>query len=422
MNKLTNFHLKSILNKKVYDEFNEVIGYLIDIYVSTDEGYPRAIGYKIKNEREVVNCEFKSIDFYGTVDKIEIKIKSAREIIPRSYTYLLYKNLLNRKIVDLNGKKVVHVDDLSLAIIAGEIRVLAVESGIDSKVRGKKVRKLYSWIYKLFSENKKDNIVLWDSVESLEIGEGGLKVAYAYDKLKNLHPADLADILEDLDSDYRNRILENLDIDFASDILEEIEPEIQVDILKNIDDVKAQEILEIMPNDEIADILEEVDEETAEEILMGFEKEDQEEVRSLMRYEDDVIGSIMNKDFIAFNMDLKVSEVIEILKGSNPEEEVCYFIFIIDEYGRLLGEVSLRELILTSKECNIKEIMNKDIRIAKDTDSIDVAIELVIKYSMNTLPIVDESERLCGIVIVNDIVEEVLSSSWRKKLKRTAQA
>jgi len=225
-----------------------------------------------------------------------------------------------------------------------------------------------------------------------------------------------------LDSDYRNRILENLDIDLASDILEEIEPEIQVDILKNIDDVKAQEILEIMPNDEIADILEEVDKETAEEILMGFEKEDQEEVRSLMRYEDDVIGSIMNKDFIAFNMDLKVSEVIEILKGSNPEEEVCYFIFIIDEYGRLLGEVSLRELILSSKECNIKDIMNKDIKIAKDTDSIDVAIELVIKYSMNTLPIVDEAERLCGIVIVNDIVEEVLSSSWKKKLKRSAQA
>lgn len=417
MNKLTNFHLKSILNRKVYDEFDDFIGHLIDIYVSTDEGYPRAIGYKLKNEREIMNCEFKDIQFYGTVDKVDVRIKGVREIIPRSYTYLLSKNLLNKKIVDMNGKNVVEVDDLRMAIIAGEIRVLAVESGISAKSRGNLFKRLYYSLVRLFNK-KEDTIVLWDSVESLEVGEGALKVFDDYEKLKKLHPADLADILEELDSDYRRRILESIDTDLASDILEEIEPEVQADILKNIDDVKAQELFELMPSDEIANILEEVDEETAEEILSGFEKEDQDEVRSLMRYEEHEIGSIMNKDFISFNMDVTVGEVIEILRGTNPEEEVCYFIFIVDEENKLLGEISLRELIMADSSKSIKETMNKNIKVARDTDHVDIAIEKIVKYSMNTLPIIDHADVLCGIVIVNDIVDEILSTTWKKKLKK----
>ena len=130
MEKLTVFLYRNILNKKIYDEFNEVLGILKDIYVTTDDGYPKFIGYKVKTESGICNYEFRNIEFLSRDNgKIIIKIKGSKEILARSYSYLLSENLLNKKIVDINGKKVIRVDDLRIVELAGEYRIVAVESG-----------------------------------------------------------------------------------------------------------------------------------------------------------------------------------------------------------------------------------------------------------------------------------------------------
>lgn len=418
MKRLTSFFINKIINKKIYDEFDDFIGVLYDIYVTTENGYPKAIGYKIKKGREIVHCTFRTIEFYDDNDKMVIRVKGFREIIPRSYSYLLSKHLLNKKIVDINGKKVVQVDDLRLAIIAGELRVLAVDSGIIAGARRYGMDKFVGMLFNLFRKNPKDNIVLWDSVQSLEMNEDGLKIQLSYDKLTKLHPADLADILEDLDSEYRKKILESIDNSLASDILQEIDPEVQVEILKSISDSKASEILINMPNDEIADILEEIDEAEAEKILLNFEKEDEKEVRTLMEYEDDEVGSIMNKDFITFNLNITVEDTIEIIRETKPDDEVSYYIYIVDEYEKLQGVISLRDLVLADPKSKIKDIMEKDLNTVKDSENIEEAVESIIKYNLNALPVVDEENKLCGIVIINDIIEEIIASSWKKRVKK----
>ncbi|WP_097026542.1 magnesium transporter [Clostridium peptidivorans] len=419
MKRVESFFLSKILYRKVYDEFGDNIGKLWDVYVTTEDGMPRAIGYKIKKDGEIFNYEFKLIQFIeDDHGKMITKVKGAREIIPRAYSYLLSRHLLDKQIVDINGKKVVRVNDLRMAEIAGEYRVIAVDTGILALARRLNMEAIAKKAYNFFNRKPGDSIIMWDNVESLEMINNNLKLSVTYKKLSKLHPADLADILEEMDTKYRSLVFESFDEDLAANILEEIEPEIQANILENLSQIKRAEVLDSMPNDEIADLLDEVDEETAEKILLTLEKEDADEVRELMTYEDETAGSIMNKDFIAFNIDITVQETIEILREMKPDHEVMHYIYIIDKDEKLKGAISLTDLILSPLDGKLMDIMVKDFAKIKDNESIDEAVELSIKYDLLALPVVDEEEKLCGIIIISDIIEDIFAPTWRKKFKK----
>ncbi len=416
MKRLTSVFLNSILHTKVYDEFDESIGKLVDIYVTAEEGYPRVIGYMLKKDGEIFHYEFRSLFLFQEANgKVLIKVKGVKEIIPRAYSYLLSKNLLGKPIVDITGKKVVRVNDLQLADIAGEMRVVAVDSGIMALGRRYGIVGLLNTIFKLLKKSPSDSIIMWDDVESLEIINDNLQISVPYKKLSKLHPADLADILEEMDSEHRTKVLENLDENLAANTLEEIEPNIQADIIQNMDVDKVAEVLDVMPNDEIADMLDEVDEEIAEKLLANLEKDDADEVRELMGYEEETVGSIMNPDFISFHVNISVGEVIEIIRDLKPDPETSNYIYITDEDDKLEGVISLMDLILAKSETNIKDIMNSNIVYVSVNDSIEHTIELAVKYDLIAVPVLDEEDKLCGIAIIHDIIDEYVYHHRRRK-------
>lgn len=418
MEKICEFYLSKVLNQNVYDELEDNIGKLYDIYVTTDKGYPRVIGYKIKKGREIFNYEFRNIEILKEGKALTLRVRGVKDIIPRKFSYLLSKNLLNKQIVDVNGKKVVKVNDLIMNKIGGEIRVVSVESGIIAASRKYKLDGIIKNFYNILGKNPRESTITWESVQSLEMVEDSLKLTEPYGKLTKLHPADLADILEGLDTEARNKVFESLDKDLAADTLEVLQPEIQVDILSTINNMRAQEILEKMPKDEIADILDEMREIDAEKILLNFNKDDEEEIRNLMNYEDEVVGSIMNKDFISFNVNITALETIEILRELKPEDEVMHYIYIMDEDKKLKGFISLRNLVLSNPQQKLQEIMDDKVIKIKDCQEIEDAVELALKYDLISLPVVDQDEKLCGIVIMNDIIEELLSPRWKRKFKK----
>jgi CBS domain-containing protein/sporulation protein YlmC with PRC-barrel domain len=420
MKKLSSFFLSKVLHKKVYDQFNESVGKLCDIYVVTEGGMPRIIGYKVKKDGEIFDCEFKNIAFYEDDEKVVIIGEGIREIIPRQYSYLLSRHLLDRQIVDINGKKLVRVNDLRMAEIAGEFRVVGVDTGVLALGRRLGIESLVKNWYKVFNKKPSDSLIVWDNVESLEMVNNNLKLSVPYKKLSKLHPADLADIIEDMDINYRKKVFESLDQNLAADILEEIEPDIQADILENLSQSKRDEVLDNMPNDEIADMLDEVDEETAEKILLNMEREDAEEVRILMKYEEETVGSIMNKDFIAFNINITVQETMELLREIKPEDEVSHYIYIIDEQEKLQGVVSLKNLIVSKQDDELRKIMINNVAKINHRENVDDAIEMCVKYDLLSLPVVDDTEKLCGIVIISDIVEDILVPAWRKRFKKVS--
>ncbi|GIM29411.1 membrane protein [Clostridium polyendosporum] len=419
MKKLSMFLYSSILNKKIYDEFDEVLGILKDVYVTTEDGYPRIIGYKVKTDGIIFDYEFRNIVIYvNDNNKIRIQTRGSKEIIPRKYTYLLYQHLMDKKIVDINDKKVVRVNDLRIAEIAGEYRVVAVETGDLARYRRMGIENLAKICFKVLRKEAKDTVLMWDDVETLEMVNDNLKISVPYKKLSTLHPADLADILEELDDKQRRQIFETLDEDLVADTLEEIEPEFKGAIIRDLSESKAAEILENMPNDEIADLLDELDDEEREKILITLESEDAEEVKELLGYEDETVGSIMNKDFISFNIDVTVGETIDLIREIQPDEEVMYYVYITDEEEKLQGVVSLRDLIMHNSSAKLKDIMNTSIIKIKYDMSIDNAIELATKYDLLSIPVVDDEDKLVGIVLIHDIIDEYLLPSWKKKYKK----
>ncbi|WP_291575330.1 magnesium transporter [Clostridium sp. UBA4548] len=420
MERLREFHLSNLLNKYVYDEFEDCIGKLQDIYVTTEGGYPRAIGYQIRKGRDIYNFEFRDIDVYKHNGNHLIKVRQVKDIIPRKYSYLLSKNLLNKQIVDINGKKIVKVTDLKLVKCNDEIKVVEVESGVLATARKLGFENGVKRLYSLFGKDPKENVVTWESVQSLEMTEHSLQLTTPYNKLSQLHPADIAEIIADLSPEDRVKVIEGLDNDLAADTLEELDKEIQQEILTLLSESKAREILDLVPNDEIADILDELDEEIANKVLININDEDENEIRDLMKYEDEVVGSIMNPDFISFNIDITVAETMNILRELKPEDEVSHYIYIIDKDEKLQGFVSLRDLILSEPDSKLKSIMNTKVFKVRDTDEIEKAIGLAVKYDLYSLPVVDEEEKVCGVAVMNDIIDELLSPSWKRKIRRSS--
>ncbi|MGG7078288.1 magnesium transporter [Clostridium sardiniense] len=418
MKQLTVFLYTNILGNKIYDEFDDSLGTLKDVYVTTEEGYPRVIGYKVRRDGSIYHYEFRDINFYDDDGKVVIKTKGSKEILPRTYSYLLSRHLLDKKIVDINGKQVVRVDDLRIAKIAGEYRVVAVETGPLAKYRRMGIGWAVKFIYKIIGKSYDDTVLMWDDVESLEMRNNNLKLQVPYQKLSKLHPADLADILEELDSNSRKKVFESLDEDLAADTLEELDQEYKGTIIKELSESKAAELLENMPSDEIADLLDELDEEEREKILVNLEKEDADEVKELLEYEDETVGSIMAKDFISLNLDITVKETVDILKEMEPDEEVMYYIYITDNEDRIQGMISLRDLILSPGENKLRDIMDTNFNVLKHEDDVDEAIELANKYDLLSVPVVDEDEKLVGIVIIHDIIDEYLYPLWKKKNRK----
>lgn len=412
---LSIFQYTSILNCKVYDEFGDVLGLLKDVYVTTEEGYPRIIGYKLKKEGVTFHYEFRYMQFIDNEGKIRMKTRGSKEILPMRYSYLLSENLLDKKIVDINGKQVVRVNDLRIAKLAGEFRVIAVEVGPFARYRRLKVSGFMKILYKIMGKDIEETVLRWDDVESLEMVNNNLQISVPYKKLSKLHPADLADILENLDTNSRKQVLESLDEDLAADTLEEIDSEYKGAIMKELSDSKAVEVLENMPSDEIADLLDDLDEEEREKILVNLEREDAEEVKELLKYEDETVGSIMSKEFISVNLNITIGDTIEILREMKPDEEAIYYIYITDEEENIEGVVPLKDLILYPNETKIKEIMDTTVSRVKHDDEINKVIEKSAKYDLVSVPVTDENDKLIGIVIIHDIVDEFLYPLWKKK-------
>ena len=173
-----------------------------------------------------------------------------------------------------------------------------------------------------------------------------------------------------------------------------------------------------MSNDEIADVLDELDDEEREKILVNLEKEDADEVKEILEYEDEAVGSIMSTDFISFNLDITVGEIIDILREMEElEEDELYRIYITDEEDVVIGSITPADLILNKPDVKVKDIMTEDIDVIRNDVDINEAIELIAKYDLLTIPVIDEENKLIGAVNTHDIIDEILYPIWKKKIR-----
>ena len=407
-----------LLNKTIVDPKGKRIGKVMDLAVDGSE-IPRVIGLEMRathGERLLVDWNEVNVWIRQYIS-VHHKRKELRTIQPETVRLYIRRDLLDKQIVDLNGRKVVRINDLKLAGIQEDLRLIAVDIGFRGLLRRMGMRWLIHLLEKRF-HRLTNTMIHWQDVERIETETNLVKLNVPYQKLAKLHPADLADIIEDLNNRDRAAVMQALETDFAAETLQEIEPEIQSAILEHLSGDRASDILEIMPADEAADILGELPDAKAEELLNLMETDQAQEVRELLEYDEDSAGRLMTTDFIAFTQHLTVEETIIKLREIQPDPDVAYYLYVIDEAGVLRGVVSLRDLVISQPGTRLETILKPNAMAVRDTDDHLKVAEIVTKYDLLAVPVIDENGILIGVVVINDLVDAVFLEKIRRKLSR----
>lgn len=411
---LSDFYFSRILGKRIYLQSGKTLGKLKDIFVDISQIRPKAVSAKVK-----IDSKEKMIDFaHVTISKKKGQyVLICNEVLefelPMDNILSLKKHILDRQLVDMDGRKLVRVNDIKLALLSTGIYLIAVDVGVEGLLRRLGVAKTIKKVLKPFKRSIPGQLILWNEVATVDYSHAGIKLTKKYSKLSTLHPSDIADIIEELDLNTRIDILTSLEEEQAADVFEEMETDMQVSVLESLSAEKAADMLELMPADEVADILDEMETDKAEELLNIMDKETSDEVREIMKYPDNSVGSFMSTEFIAFNGNVTVEEAINELRKLQPDSDTIYYLYVLDKVGRLTATVSLRDLVVSMPDIQLKKIMNEDPTYVFDHDKINSIAELISKYNLLALPVVDKNMKMVGIVIIDDVIYDLTKSKRR---------
>lgn len=398
---LGEFYFSQLLGTSIYDKSGRTIGKIKDMAVRWDGAYPQIVGIKyIKKSQALI-----TIDQIESCSYKEVRLRDNFDI---EKTVTLHENdiyiskwLLDKQIIDLKGSKLVRVNDITLSWVVQESLERMILVAVDIGIRGLFRRLGLEFLVKGCQHKMLD----LQYIKPLENWNSYLQLNRNRQQVSELHPADIADLLEEMDYKTRAGFIDHLDDQQAIDTLAEMDLESQVDIIEQMDEQRASDLLEEMAPDEAADILVELTAEKSEGLLKLMEMDDAEDVRELMQYAEGTAGALMTTEFIAFATDLTPVEVINQLRELAPEAETIYYLYVIDQEEHLQGVLSLRELIVASPSVTLRELMHTKLLTVYATDDHQRVAEVINKYGLLAVPVVDKEGIILGIVTVDDILD-----------------
>jgi magnesium transporter len=325
------------------------------------------------------------------------------------YMLRISRDLLDQQIIDVNGRKVVRVNDITFGLRTEMDRTVLNVVDVDIGMRSI-LRRLAQgvmpprWIRRM-QQPIPPNSIRWEFANIVEADpQRRLRLNISHDRLADIHPADLADIVEDLGPAEREAIIESLDSETAADALTEIDPKMQAQILESLEPEKAADIIEEMAPDEAADILAEMEEGASEEILDEMESTEGSEVRELLEYEEDTAGGMMNTEYVYLHENATVADALSALKGHEDLLDNLNTLFLTDREERPVAVVPLPRLFLASPDTRMRELASEEMIQVSVDEKQDRVTELFDKYNLLTLPVTDEEGKLAGVITADDII------------------
>jgi CBS domain-containing protein len=327
------------------------------------------------------------------------------------YALRLVRDVLDQQIIDSRGRKVVRVTDITFEIRAEDSRDVLHVMEIDIGMRAVLRRLLQGWVprrwIRRLQRRVPPNSIRWELCNIVEPDpQRRLRLNISMEPLEQMHPADLADIVEELSPEDREAIIEAIDTEVAAEALSEMDPETQAQIIESLDASKAADILEEMAPDEAADVLGELPEEASEEILEEMESAPKAEVEELLEYDEDTAGGLMNTEFIAVHENAYVADAIDALRQRQELVDSINTVFLTDTDDRLRAALPVGRLFLAKPSTPVSDLVREDDEVIQTTTDAPAArvLELFDKYNLLTLPVVDEEHRLAGIITADDII------------------
>lgn len=405
-------YFSQMLGVPVLDATGEEIGKVNDLGIATGEVFPRVTSLAFKGP----GAEPFMISWRKYVDSLDddgLHLKVPAGEIRFSYLQpeevLIARDLLNHQIVDTRGLKVVRVNDLKLSQSGtNQIRLLGAEVGARGILRSLSVHleKAVLKIAKLFHHEIPEKIIAWSYMDLLDKQLKDVQLSVSHKTLEQMHPADIADIIEKLDPRLRSQVFAQLDVARAADAMAELDEDQAAEIMHDMDANEASRMLSEMNPDDAAELVSELDYEKAETLLRMMGVKEERAIRQLLGYKEDTAGRIMTSEFLALNPEKTVADAIVAVKQAERDEaEMTNYLYLVDDEKKLKGVLSLRQLLVNKDSDKLSSIMEKElITCNPDTDQEDVA-ENISKYNLLALPVVQEDGKLVGIVTVDDALD-----------------
>jgi magnesium transporter len=399
-----------------YDVNGEYLGRLEDLCVDPSHNALLVSSYIVRTPSKQMICvthdQMQSISIRQI--QATVPAKQIRCYAPDEGLLHVKKEVLDQQIIDVNHRKVVRVNDVDFDIQPRnghtELRVLAVNVGLAAAIRRLLQGMMAKHSLRYFSELFPSLTIPWEFVNLIESDPARrVKLRISFDRLALLHPADIADILEELSRDEQRAVIESLDDETAAQALSEIPTHMQAALLESFTPEKAADIVEEMPPDEAADVLQEMPPETSAEVLADMEKDGARDVRGLLGFEDRTAGALMTTDFIVVGEAATVEGAIAALRFYEGPLELVHFIFLVGAQGTLTGEVPIGRILLAEANTPLNELsMDPLISVESQADEKRV-VDLFHKYNLLSLPVVDEKNHLLGVVTADDVLEIVIN-------------
>ena len=411
--------VSQIIGRTVVDSEGENLGRVDEVLATQKLGmqHPILCALVVKDNKDVHYYPFSEIAvLFAQVIPLSHKKEDLPLYVVQGDEIQVIQDVLDKQIIDTNGIRVVRVNDLELARVNNEYVIANVDISQMGIIRRMGLGKIADKLIGKLDRNPRKNFISWESVEILHDQFMRLKVPV--DKLSELHPADIAEIISDMNHSESGKLLETLDIEHLADALEEVEPDFQATLVEGMSDEKVADVLEEMSPDEAADLLAELPEERSKDLLELMEGDEAADVRMLLSYPEDSAGGMMTTDIATIRPGLTASKAIEKLRETAIEAESMFYVYVTDDEDHLLGVFSLSDLILANPKTPVADFMHKKVVAANVFEKQDTLAQLVAKYNLLTLPVVDDQNHLLGMVTADDALDKIIPTAWKKRLPR----
>ena len=404
------FALSELLGATVYDP-SGAAGRVREVTLAPDRSRVSSLIVKTKSGNRVLP--------FGSVSAINGGIRAttaAGEWPVANGTeglFLLERDLLDQQVIDVNGRKVVRVNDVDLEFDTAKEKILRVH-GVDVGARGA-VRRLLRGVaprpalHALLGKIPARSIP-WNFVDVIETDPARrVKLKISHDGLAKLHPADIADIVEELAPDERQAVFQTLNEEVAAEALEEVEPRVQKAIVESLDSERAADIVEEMDPDAAADLLADLPEDRTEQILVQMEPEAQQDVVELLEHKEETAAGRMTTEFLALPVTASVQNAIDCLREFEGGVEAVSTIYLVDTRGTLVGAVPLARIVLAGAADPMLSLTQEPLVFAHEGVEENEVAELFDKYNLQTLPVIDEHNKLTGVITSDDVISMLRS-------------
>jgi CBS domain-containing protein/sporulation protein YlmC with PRC-barrel domain len=411
--------ISELTGKPVSDLSGQRIGTLDDLIASVQNvPHPVIVALVVKRSGGLLIVPYSDVAvLIAPAIPLTKRLDTIVPYKPAQQDLYLSRDVLDKQIIDTDGIRVVRVNDLEITRANGNFYVANVDIGSVGLLRRLGLAHMTQRIASKLGRELSPGIISWDDVELIS-GDQPMRLRVSGDRISDLHPADLAEVLSDLNRTEGGKLLESLDAETAAETLEEVEPDFQASLVEGMSNEKVADVLEEMAPDEAADLLAEIPQERSATLLNLMHKEEAADVRKLLTFPIDSAGGIMNTEYVTVSPDLTAEQAIAAIREQATDAETIFYVYVIGGENKLAGVFSLRDLILAQPRELVKDFMHRRVVSVKLTDSQDLVAQIISKYDLVAVPVVDDQQRLQGIVTSDDALDKIIPTAWKKRLPR----